>query len=188
MIDPLNWGNLNFSSDSLNVEAQAAVLDSFKEQKTTKRKEEGILHRKEKPRSLSKENARRASRTTKPVKKSKRHHQPAESQPAAQIAPKSYFGAALRSVGRSRGSNRPSTSPSSSSQPSSESSNDSSSLNSSDESFTVSEQSQQTRKRRRDNRHGRNRRRLHRSQGPFSNPFLPRSIMEPPMYGHTIVL
>jgi hypothetical protein len=59
MIDPLNWGNLNLSSDSLNVDAQAAVLDSFKEQKTTKCKEKkGTLHRKEKPRSLSKENAR----------------------------------------------------------------------------------------------------------------------------------
>jgi hypothetical protein len=52
-----------------------------------------------------------------PAKKSTRRatkwsKQPEESQPAAQIAPKSYLGAALKTVGRPRGSRQPSRPPS----------------------------------------------------------------------------
>jgi hypothetical protein len=152
----------------LNIEAQEAALNSFKEQKTTKRTEKGTSHYKKRSRSLSRENTRRVpqSQAAKPTKKSKRYHRPAESQPAAQIAPRIYLGAALRNVGRSGRSSRPSTPSSSSSGPSSDSSDGSLSSNPSGDSTPASEQTRHPHRRRRDNQHGRNRRRRRSSSSP----------------------
>ena len=106
-IDPREWGNVNFSSDSLDVDAQAAAFDSLKKRhgshKNTRRS--GAYEKGTETKSSGKEKAQRR----------KGHHsrgnarpsgRPAESQPVAQIAPKSYLGSALRHVGKSRRSRR----------------------------------------------------------------------------------
>ena len=150
-IDPREWGNVNISRESLDVEAQAAALQSFRDKKSTKEEH----NRKRKYGGQERRTKRHGSSRKTP----KRSERPAEYQPSAQIAPGSYLGAALRAAGRSRGSQAPheypsdsssSSSSSHSSRSSSGSSNGSPSSHRSDE----SERSRPYNKRRRDNRHG----------------------------------
>lgn len=105
-IDPREWGNINVSRESLDVEAQAAVLESYEAQQSKrlqKHSKEKKSRRKEK--SLPRDDER-PDHSKESTKRSKRHSgRPIESQPAAQIAPKSYLGAALKGVGRSRKTN-----------------------------------------------------------------------------------
>ena len=123
--------------------AQAAALESLKQQQRASNRKRG--------------------KSTHHSRHNRRTPRPAESQPAAQIAPKSYLGAALRDIGRSKTSRgQRSTSPSSPSSlsPSSESSYDQdedSSLDSDDS--TSGESAPGHQRRRRDNRHGRNKKR-----------------------------
>ena len=95
---------------------------------------------------------------------------PEESRPVTQIAPKSYLGAALRSVAQPRKPRQPSAPPSDpgSSSPSSRSSDDESPSDSSSDETSESEQDRRRGKRRRDNRHGQNRRRRQRSSSSSS--------------------
>ena len=96
-IDPWEWGNVNLSSESLDLGAQAAALNSFKKQaKATRLAKEKSHHRREKGQHPSKVSK----------KCSKPSERPAETQPAAQIASKSYLGAALRCRDNRHGRNR----------------------------------------------------------------------------------
>ena len=71
-IDPKEWGNLNINQDSLDIEAQAAALES-------------IMHQKKREEKIS----RRIPHPQLPV----------EFCPAAQIAANSYLGNALKNIG-----------------------------------------------------------------------------------------
>jgi hypothetical protein len=131
-IDPREWGNLNISRESLDLEAQAAAWESYKNQPkiTDKYAKEKHGPRKEKARPSKKQKG--------PSKHSSKRHEtakrPLESQPAAQIAPKSYLGTALKTVGCSKGSRYPSDPSSSSSSDSSSESPGASSSDSEDDS------------------------------------------------------
>jgi hypothetical protein len=172
-VDPLEWGNVNISRDSLDIDAQAAALDSYKKQSKNTDYSKKRKHRStEKPQSSNKKNDRRHERKHVSKKDYGRSAKPAESQPAAQIAPKSYLGAALKHIGRSKKENHYSdspshseSSPSSSSESSStsESSDDDSPSGSSEDDSDDSERDHHSGKRRRDNHHGRNKRRRHSS-------------------------
>ena len=81
-IDPNEWGDVNISQESLDLAAQAAALDSFKQPKPRKKPHRESGHKDE----------RRQPR------------RPAEYQPVSQIAPKSYLGTALKNIGRAFGS------------------------------------------------------------------------------------
>ena len=169
MIDPREWGNINLSRESLDVNAQAAALASFKniQNDPPGYAENEPAQRKDRSPSSSRE-ARQHKRPTKSARKhagkSHKHRaRQAESQPAAQIAPKSYLGTALKNVERSRKSRYSSPEPSSSYSYSSSSSNSSEDETPSHSSSSDSDESDREpsrdRKRRRDNRHGWNRRR-----------------------------
>ena len=175
-IDPREWGNVNISRDSLDIDAQAAALDSYKQQSTKsvdyskKRKH----HSKERSQSSKRKDDQQRRQKGEYVSKRDHRHsaKPAESQPAAQIAPKSYLGAALKHIGCSKKENHYSDSPShSDSSPSSSSdssstsepSDDSSQSETSEEESDESESDHHRGKRRRDNQHGRNRRPRHSS-------------------------
>ena len=82
-IDPHEWGGANISQDSLDLEAQAAVLESIVYQQETSRWQ----HKK----TIPKERHRTDVLT----------HLSAESRTVAQIAVNSYLGMALRNVGYS---------------------------------------------------------------------------------------
>ena len=71
MIDPREWGNLNLSQESLDIEAQAAALDSYKNQPRTTREysKEGHDPRKGETQSHSRKRKRRG----KPSKQSMKH-------------------------------------------------------------------------------------------------------------------
>ena len=166
-IDPREWGNVNLSRDSLDVDAQAAAWNSLKSQHGASGPSQRTHHKRSHRQPQEKERARqRKHRSSKAPRTSER---PAETQPAAQIAPKSYLGSALRNVGHQKRSRRTPGSPSSPSSSSSDSpsdSSDSSSTSSRDDSSeSSSEESDDDRrghgrgKKRRSNRHGRNKRR-----------------------------
>ena len=171
--DPREWGNVDFNRDNLDIDAQMAALKSFKAQlKAKKRAQKKKSQKGEESPSSDEDYGRYKKATGDSTKKSKKHHgRPVESQPAAQIAPKSYLGAALKNAGRerkprhqSRG-NSPSSSGSDSGSTSS-SPSDSSSSSSSDDTTSSSSDTESSKsyrghrsKRRRDNRHGRNKRR-----------------------------
>ena len=91
-IDPGNWGNVNISQESLDVEAQAVALKSLEERKLnpTINRDATSQRRPEKPHKARGQGHR-----------SPFPHLPAESHPVAQIARDSYLGRALRDVGRS---------------------------------------------------------------------------------------
>ena len=180
-IDPREWGNVNISNESLDLGAQAAALNSFKKDtKGTKehaRRRDG--HRNGKTRSSKKDHVRQKKHSKHAPPRHEASLRPLGTQPAAQIAPQSYLGSALKNVGRSRRRSRPTSDPSSSSSASSSSSSsDSSSSDSStessispseDESSSDEESgdsygSERRGKRRKDNRHGRNKRRKRRSR------------------------
>ena len=167
-IDPREWGNVNLSRESLDVDAQAAALNSLKKQHTSSKRARGNKHKKREEEAQSterKKSGRHGQRTSK--RNFMFSERPAETQPAAQIAPKSYLGSALRNVGQYNVPRRTSGSPSSSSPSDSSSSSTESSLSSSEDDTSESsdEESDESRhghrrsKKRRDNRHGRNKRR-----------------------------
>ena len=168
-IDPREWGNVNISRESLDLEAQAAALNSFKNQADTARYSKRDSYRdKERSQSSDRGKNRRHKKYDKRSSKRdpKRSGRPAESQPAAQIAPKSYLGAAFKRIGRSKRKNHNSESPSDSDSSSFSSSSDSSSTSdsssrseSSDDKSDGSKSSYHHGKKRRDNQHGRNKRR-----------------------------
>lgn len=125
-IDPREWGNV--SQDGLDIEAQAAALESFKANTKRPRTYKGRTSRDAKKGELpGRDQTRRSIRSEEPVKRAKHTGRPDEFQPAAQIAPRSYLGRALRNIQRSRDSGHsPSSSPSSSNlSPNSPSSEDS---------------------------------------------------------------
>ena len=96
-IDPREWGNVDFGRENLDIEAQAAALESYKKQLKDKRRSKEKAHRKRRSRSTNRDHARRDKDGKRSARRSSRHgERPAESQPAAQIAPKSYLGTALK--------------------------------------------------------------------------------------------
>ena len=143
-IDPREWGNVNISRESLDVDAQATALELIAQQ--NKSNNTGRMHA--------------------PKKKGRIAYVPnlpAESRPVAQIATDSYLGAALRRIKRSSkssGSKRDND-PTTSSNESYDDMSPSDGGDDSDDSSSGSSYSSHHR-RRRDNRHGRNKR--HRSQ------------------------
>ena len=123
-IDPREWGNVNLSHDSLDVDAQAAAWNSLKSQHGASKPPKRTHHKRSCRQPQEKERAQqRKHHSSKTPRASKR---PAETQPAAQIVPKSYLGSALRNVGHQKRSRRTPGSPSSSSSSSSDSPSDSS--------------------------------------------------------------
>ena len=161
-IDPREWGNVNISRESLDLEAQAIALDSFKlRYPTNGHLEEETPRPRNRSPEVNQDPARRHARHSETTRK-RRHNRPVsrpvEIQPAPQIAPKSFLGTALRNIERPVGSRHlPSTS--SSSPSSSNSSDDESTPSLSDGEEVESDPEPRRQKRRRDNRHGRNRRR-----------------------------
>ena len=142
-IDPREWGNVNISRESLDIEAQA--LDSITQQhQTDKAKEKHVPGH----------GGRREGRSN-PL--------PAESRPVAQIAQDSYLGTALHNVERSHsqskrggGGRPPSSEPSSS--------DDDDYSTSSYDSQGTDYSHERRHRRRRDNRHGRHKSKRRRSQ------------------------
>ena len=181
-IDPREWGNVNLSRESLNVEAQAAALRSYKDQsKATKESSKKRRHSRDKRVRSSHQDRDKGEKLHKhSSKKHKESRRPPEIRPAAQIAPRSYLGAALKTVGRHQGIRFPSKPSPSSSSSSSSSSSDSSYESSSESSTDYSEddswsgeessgsyeskRSKGRDKRRKDNRHGRNHHKKRRSR------------------------
>ena len=87
-IDPREWGNVNISQESLDVEAQVAALESFNKQ----------------PHETARRKHGKKSRRERKTAKSKSAHivqVHAASRPVNQISKESYLGAALRNTGRS---------------------------------------------------------------------------------------
>ena len=183
MTDPREWGGLNLSNEDLNLKAQAAALKSFKfDKKMLEHSKEKSYHRKRGSVSNSKErdlppksSKRQTPHSTTRKRTNKRSERPAEYQPSAQIAPRSYLGSALKIVGRARGPRYPSESPSdsgpdsSSSRESTSSRRSTSSSKDDSQSDGRSDDRSWSKKRRRDNRHGRNKRRRRSSSGSVDN-------------------
>jgi hypothetical protein len=168
-IDPREWGNVNLSRESLDIEAQAAAFASFKTPvKPTDYPGEDTPGYQEVSQWADSLMAQASSRPPSEKTDRKRRHsqratRPRESQPAAQIAPRSYLGTALKHIERASGSRHvprmPSSDPSSSPDSSSSSSGEEDRSVSSNDDSVESEPEPRRRKRRRDNKHGRNRRR-----------------------------
>ena len=140
-IDPREWGNVNISQESLDVEAQAAAWRSLQK----KNKQQVVGERKSTHRLLAADNRSPSAQL------------PDASRPVAQLARDSYLGRTLRNVGRlspEQSMQHDGDWTPSSSEPSSSDSGDYDSDNSSS--------SEARNKRRRDNRHGRNGRRKRR--------------------------
>lgn len=152
-IDPREWGNVNISHESLDVEAQAAALESYAKRPPEMNKgKHGKKPRKERHPAKNKSEYSRQL--------------PAESRPVNQIPKDSYLGAALRDIGRnsrsrSKGDDSPYSSDSSSGGSESSSNGDNSDNSESDTSSTGSSSSDN--RRRKNNRHGRNHRRRNKS-------------------------
>jgi hypothetical protein len=133
-VDPREWGNIDFSRENLDIDAQMAALKSYKAQlKARKRSQKKENRRRKRSQSVHREDEQ-----GKKSKKSKHSKRPAESQPVAQIAPKSYLGAALKNIGRSRNPRTPTEPSSSSDESSSDSPSSESSISSSDDESTSS--------------------------------------------------
>ena len=180
MTDLREWGGLNLSSEDLNMETQVAALRSFDKKTLDYSKEKKSRHKK---RSVSpseewdqqhKVPKQRSHHSATRKKASGRSKMLVETQPSAQIAPKSYLGTALKSIGCSKGPRYPSELPSSlgSESPSSRdkslsrsSSNPSGDDTQSSSSFDDRYQS----KRQRDNCHGQNKWRRRSSSGWADN-------------------
>ena len=178
--DPREWGNVDFSRENLDINAQMAALKNFKAQLKAKKRAQKKSRKGEKAQSSDDDYGQFKNATSDTVKKSKKHYgRPVESQPAAQIAPKSYLGAALKNAGRARryryrsnddppsGSDPDSESSSSSSESSSSSSSDDTTSSSSDTGSSEPDRGHRS-KRRRDNRHGRNKRRRRSTSSPVA--------------------
>ncbi|KAF8814448.1 hypothetical protein BYT27DRAFT_7265826 [Phlegmacium glaucopus] len=110
--DPREWGNSGLTQEELDIETQAAVLDSYNNRNnytnSSRQRERPKLEprRPERPPVESASGNRRSATTKRRTRGAKatvsRPIRPAESQPAAQIAARSYLGTALQNVGRSR--------------------------------------------------------------------------------------
>ena len=141
-IDPREWGNVNISRESLDVDAQDAAWKSLAHGSNPEPLKEAIAAK----------GAHQRDRRSQSVRL------PATSRPVAQLAQDSYLGVTLRNVGRTdpekphRPRKNRSPSPSDPSSPSGEDS-------SSDSEASSRERSHK----RRNNKHGRNRRRRRRS-------------------------
>ena len=166
-IDLREWGNANLSSESLDLEAQAAALKSFAHYKDSRNERGGVQQ--------NKTSSRRLRRSAAP-------QLPAESRPVDQIAQNSYIGAALRNVGRNshRREHPGHDDPSSSDPDSTDSGKDTSgsSGNRGNGRNPAQSISYPTR-RRQDNRHGRNKRRRYSSssgsdKGTIIKPIAPK--------------
>jgi hypothetical protein len=164
--DPRNWGNINVSQESLDLEAQAAAFKSFDKGNLNRTREREPDKRTEKPRRA--EHRERLSHS---------RRLPAESRPVAQIAQDSYIGRALRDVERSssaiRRKNRRgegASPPSSDPEPSGgDEPRQGPSDSEGERSFSEDES-----RRRRTNQHGRNkRRRRHSSSSQSSSSYKP---------------
>jgi hypothetical protein len=69
--DPREWGNVDFSRENLDVDAQAAALEFFKHQLRDKKHSKGKTHRKRRSRSTNRDPALQEERHgKKPVKRS----------------------------------------------------------------------------------------------------------------------
>ena len=155
-IDPREWGNVNISRESLDLEAQATAFESIAQQHRKGNMQEG---------HVPKDAGRREWRTV-PL--------PAESRPVAQIAKGSYLGTALRNVERSRSrQHREEDGYSSPSEPGSSDSEESS-MSSSDS--QESHHAPENHKRRRDNRHGRHKSKRRRSHSKSKSKTLIKPI------------
>ena len=102
-IDPWEWGNIQFNEEEMDVAAQAAAFKSFKPtaNKFPSMKEK-MLHQRTKFREWNKNVPSSVRQNTMtPVPLVAQTVQPAESWPAAQLAPQSYLGAALQKAGAS---------------------------------------------------------------------------------------
>ena len=155
--DLRNWGNVPLEPEELDLEVQAAALESF-----SRRKDQL-------------ETNNNGYRSAKSHKKHRAHHsnrhehraQPAESRPAAQIAKNSYLGMALQNVGRRRRASRRDGSPSPSDSSSSDDSDFTTSSSESESSLDTREPNEGPSRShaRRGNRHGRNKKRRRSSSG-----------------------
>jgi hypothetical protein len=168
-IDPREWGNVD--QRDLDVDAQAAAFKYFSAR--------GEVPSGADRRPSKREGRRRHSRSRK-----KHHTQPAESRPAAQIAKNSYLGMALRHVGRhgpadGDGDGSPSSSETSDA---SESDSTSSDEESEDNSYSRRDRTPKSPypRKRRDNKHGRNKKRR-RSSTPSSGASRPTLKPIPPL-------
>ena len=84
-IDPREWGNVNISLESLDLQAQAATLDSIHQQALRQQPTKNLPHRRKKLAAGHKAQVPEL---------------PAESRPITQIAQDSYLGAALCAMGQ----------------------------------------------------------------------------------------
>jgi Retrotransposon gag protein len=148
-IDPREWGNINISRESLDIEAQAAAYRS-------------ILQERQASRPPDAQPARGAYQEERRSHRSSSARLPAASRPVAQLPPDSYLGKTLRNVGRSQPEKRSPPKGDGSPTPSDPGSDEAPS-DSEDGSY-----SKGNARRRRDNRHGRNGRRRRASSGSSS--------------------
>ena len=146
-VDPLEWGNVNISQESLDIDAQAAAWKSITQSKKGNRKEDA---RKVGTHRVQQGNIRSPSVQL-----------PAASRPVAQLPKDSYLGMTLRNVGRSHSGRR--MPPDGGETPSSSEPSSSEEYSESDDSS-----SEERPRRRRDNRHGRNGRRRRKSSSSSS--------------------
>ena len=146
-IDPLEWGNVNISRESLDIDAQAAAWKSITRNKGRNR--QGDV-RKAGTHRVQQGNIRSPSEQL-----------PAASRPVAQLPKDSYLGLTLRNIGRSHSARR--VPPDGGETPSSSEPSSSEEYSESDSSY-----SEERPRRRRDNMHGRNGRRRRKSSGSSS--------------------
>jgi hypothetical protein len=118
MIDPREWGNLNLDEDEVNVQAQKAALESYKQTLAQKKKElkEKAIQLQTSPEPEKEPIPEPVSSTPEPNRRVQRKEKLArvpESRPVDQIAPESYLGKALQKLTENNGDN-PDDEPSSS--------------------------------------------------------------------------
>jgi len=97
-IDLREWGNTNLSTESLDIEAQMAAFNSIKTRdQSHKHPKRQSSHDREGVSDYH-HSCHSKHRAKSPAKRTYRNKCSAASQPAAQIAPKSYLGTALKNV------------------------------------------------------------------------------------------
>ena len=151
-IDPREWGNVNISRESLDIEAQDAAWKSLTQKKpanqTYTARKDNVTHSRD--------------------QRSSSVRLPAESRPVAQLAQDSYLGKTLRNISRAHFNENPSSRRDRSPSPS-----DSSPSDEEPSDIGDSDYSSERNRRQRDNRHGRNRRRRKSSSSS------PRMVIKP---------
>ena len=157
-IDPREWGNVNISRESLDPEAQAAALASIVNPRPEKDGKSKFAHH---------------GKTKRPDHRAQPIQLPAESRPVAQIAPRSYLGTALNSIGQREKKRGPEGGSPYPSDPSSDSDGETSY---SSDASSMEEDPKIPPKRgsrsRRGNRHGRNKHRRRRSSSSGTRPLI----------------